>query len=301
MTVSKRLIAGLLALAVVLGGVLVLRPTETTLAAWSDEVTVDLPALHTGGVRMDVTPAAGTGSSATLGMSGDAAGTWRPSAVRVLLDGRALTGAELAGSTIEYRVAGSGGTCSPPTPATYTARPSGSATSFPVTGGADLNGRRTLCLTFTPSDQVRIQLGGRALSVTTAIEGVAAGSTWTAASEWAATQQLPAAPTVSAPTCTAGFLNQSVSLGWDWDRAGLSQDVRRWSVQVEDRGTWREVDSLSAGSRSARISPYDSGFVNFSTYTLRVAAVLPDGTSIPAPAGTQVRIERIGIGAAYCA
>lgn len=299
MTVTKRLTGALVVLAVLLGGVLLLRPTGSTLAAWSDEVTVEVPALRMGGVAVTVAPAPGA-ATATLGMSGDVSGTWRPSAVTVAADGRALTGTQLAGSAVEYRLAAANGTC-PTTTATFTVRPSGSGTSFPVTGGQDLSGQRTMCLTFVPSDQVRLQLGGRALSFTTTVSGVVDGAgTWTASAGWAATQQLPAAPSVPGPTCSRGTLNQSVTLSWEWDRAGLSQNVARWSLQLQDRGTWREVDSLSAANRSARISAYQFDFIGFDTYTLRVVGVLPDGTTIPSTSTSQVRVERIGFGAAYC-
>lgn len=299
MTAAKRLTAVVLLLAVVLVGAVLLRPTETTFAAWSDEVVVEVPVLSTGGVRLDVTPSGGT--SATLGMSGDLSGTWRPSTVRVMVDGRALTGTELSGSVIEYRVASAGAGCAGDTPA-FTARPSGTGASFAVTGAQQLSGARTLCLTFVPSDKVKVQLGGRALSFATTVDGVATGaSSWTAATTWSANQQLPAAPSVLGPTCSRGFLNQFVTLGWSWDRAGLSQNASHFSVQVEDRGTWREVGTLPVGTQSLRVSPYQFDFVNFDTYAVRVAAVLADGTTIPSTTTAKIRVERVGVGAAYCA
>lgn len=298
MTIAKRLTAAGLLLAVVLAGLLVLRPAQTTYAAWSDEVTVPVPTLQTGGVRLEVVPAGGT--AATVAMAGDTAGTWRPTQVRVSVDGRDLTGTELAGSRIEYRLAGTDSSC-PTGAATYTATPSGSATSFAVTGGDRLDGARTLCLTLVPSDTVRIQYGERTLSLTTSIDGVSTPATWTAAGTWAAEQQLPAGPSVSGPTCSRGFLNQRVTLDWSWDRAGLSQNVSHWALQVEDRGTWHEVRSLGANRREAVITPYDAGFIAFSTFHLRVVAVLPDGTTIPSTDTTKVRVERLGLGAAYCA
>lgn len=299
MTIAKRLTATGLLLAVVLAGMLLLRPTETTYAAWSDEVTVAVPTLQTGGVRLDVTP--GSGTAATVAMAGDTSGTWRPAEVRVSVAGRDLTGAELAGSRIEYRLAGAGDSC-PTGGASYTAAPSGSATSFAVTGGERLDGPRTLCLTFVPSDTMRIQYGEHKLSLTTSIDGVsAAPATWTAAGSWSADHRMPAGPSASGPQCSRGFLNQRVTLSWGWDRAGLNQDVSHWALQVEDRGTWREIQSLGAGRREAAITPYDSRFIEFSTFNLRVVAVLPDGTTIPSADTTRVRVERIGIGAAYCA
>lgn len=299
MTTTKRLTSVVLLLALVLAGVLVLRPTGATLAAWSDEVTVAVPTLRTGGVSMDVTSA--TGTTATVAMGGDVAGTWRPTTVRVSVDGRALTGAELSGSRVEYRVAAAGATC-PTTAPTFSAAPSGPATTFPVTGGAPLSGARTMCLSVVPSDQTRIALAGRTLSVATTIDGVTvAPTTWTTTGSWAADHRMPAGPSVTGPSCSRGFLNQVVTLGWSWDRAGLGQDVSRWSVQVEDRGSWREVKSVAARSTSTTISPYESNFIQFETYTMRVAAVLPDGTTIPSTTTTDVRIERIGLGAAYCA
>ena len=72
-------------------------------------------------------------------------------------------------------------------------------------------------------------------------------------------------------------------------------------LQVEDRGTWHEVRSLGANRREAVITPYDAGFIAFSTFHLRVVAVLPDGTTIPSTDTTKVRVERLGLGAAYCA
>src|SRR5690606_6283999 len=107
---TTRLTACLLALAVVLGGVLLLRPSESTLAAWSDEAAVPVAQLRTGGVQVDVA-APGSGTTATLGMSGATSGTWRPASVSVTSGGRALTGAELAGSRVDYRLAGTNGAC----------------------------------------------------------------------------------------------------------------------------------------------------------------------------------------------
>lgn len=297
---TTRFTACLLALAVVLGGVLLLRPSESTLAAWSDETTVAVPQLRTGGVAVDVT-ATGSGTTATLGMSGDTSGTWRPASVNITSGGRALTGAELAGSRVDYRIAGKNGTCVATDPVAFTAGPSGTRTSFPVTGGQALSGARTLCLTFVPSDQVTVQLGGRALSFTTVVDGTAtvAGS-WTATNTWTATHQLPAAPSVSPMRCSSGWLNQWVTLGWDWEPGGLTQSIARWSLQVDDRGTWREVGTLPARNRSTTISPYQFDFVSFDSYTVRVAAVLSDGTTVPASSSTKVRVERVGLGAAYC-
>ncbi|PYF99152.1 hypothetical protein SAMN05216184_10834 [Georgenia satyanarayanai] len=296
---TTRLTACLLALAVVLGGVLLLGPSESTLAAWSDETTTTVPQLRTGGVQVDVTTA-GAGTTATLGMSGDTSGTWRPGAVTVTSGGRALTGAELDGSRVDYRLAGTNGTCAATDPVAYTASLTGPRTSFAVTGGERLSGARTVCLAFVPSDQVRVQLGGRTLALATTVDGAATAGAWTAASTWTATHQLPAAPSVSAMRCTSGWLNQWVTLGWDWDAGGLNQAVARWSLQLEDRGTWREVGTVPARQRTTTVSPYQFDFVNFDSYTLRVAAVLADGTTVPAPSSTRVRVERIGLGAAYC-
>lgn len=296
---TTRLTACLLTLAVVLGGALLLRPSGSTLAAWSDETTVTVPQLRTGGVQVDVTTT-GTGAAATLGMSGDTSGTWRPGAVTIASDGRALSGAELAGSRVEYRLAGANGTCAATSPATYTAGVGGAGTSFVVSGGQRLSGARTLCVSFVPSDLVRVQLGGRTLSITTAVDGAATAGAWTATTTWTATQQLPAAPSVSAMRCTPGWLNQWVTLAWDWEAGGLTQSVSRWSLQLEDRGAWREVGTVSARSRSTTISPYQFDFVSFDSYTVRVAAVLADGTTVPAASSTKVRVERIGLGAAYC-
>ncbi|WP_152193088.1 hypothetical protein [Georgenia satyanarayanai] len=294
---TTRLTACLLALAVVLGGVLLLRPSESTLAAWSDEATVAVPQLRTGGVQVDVT---GSGTTATLGMSGDTSGTWRPAAVTVLSAGRALTGAELAGSRVEYRLARNGA-CVAADPVAYSASPSGTATSFPVTGGERLSGAHTVCLTFVPSDQVLVQLGGRALSFVTTVDGVAAPTgTWTAANTWTASHTLPAAPTVSALRCTPGWLNQWVTLGWDWDGGDAANRLARFSLQLQDRGTWRDVATISSRARTTTITPYQFSFVSFDSYTLRVVAVLNDGTTVPTSSTTNVRVERVGLGAAYC-
>ncbi|TNC18542.1 hypothetical protein FHE66_06360, partial [Georgenia sp. 311] len=289
----ERPTAVVLLLALLLGGALVLRPSGTTLAAWSDEVVVTVPALRTGGVRVDVAPSGST--SATIAMSGDVHGTWQPSAVRVGVDGRALTGSDLAGSTIEYRLATAGGTCPNGGAPAFTASPSGAGTSFTVTG-QQITGARTLCLTFVPSDKVRAELGGRALSFATSVTGLAAGSSaWTASTAWSATQQLPAAPRVTGPTCSRGFLNQFVTLSWEWDRAGLAQNAARFSLQVDDRGTWREVGTASVSSRpSATLSPYQFDVVTFDTYSVRVVAVLADGTTIPSSTTVRVRVERVG-------
>ncbi|WP_413450429.1 hypothetical protein AA0Y32_07140 [Georgenia phoenicis] len=293
---TTRLTACLLAIAVVLGGVLLLRPSESTLAAWSDEATVAVPQLRTGGVQVDV--AAATATSATVGMSGDASGTWRPGSVTVTSAGRAHTGAELAGSRIEYRLA-QGGVCVPTEPVAYTASPGGAGTSFAVAGGQPLSGAHTLCLTFVPSEQARVQLAGRTLSLVTTVDGAAAGA-WTATSTWTATHTLPALPTVSALRCTPGWLNQWVTLGWDWDGDAYSQQLVRWSLQLDDRGTWRDVGTIPARARTTTINPYQFSFVNFESYTLRVVAVLNDGTTVASGSTAKVRVERIGVGAAYC-
>lgn len=291
---TSRLTACLLTLAVVLGGVLLLRPSESTLAAWSDEVSVPVAQLRTGGVQVDV--ATTSGASATLGMSGDSSGTWRPGTVTVSSGGRAHTGTELAGSRVEYRLARNGA-CAATEPVAYTASPTGSGTSFAVTGGQRLTGAHTLCLTFVPSEQVSAQLGGRSLSFVTAVDGAGAGA-WTATNTWTATQQLPAA--VSALRCTPGFLNQWVTLGWDWDAEGQAKQLSRWSLQLDDRGTWRDVGTIPARARTTTINPYQFSFVNFESYTLRVVAVFTDGTTLPAASTAKVRVERVGIGAAYC-
>ena len=295
----ERPTAVVLLLVLLLGGALVLRPSGTTLAAWSDEVVVTVPALRTGGVRVDVAPS-GT-ASAAVGMSGDVHGTWRPSTVQVSVDGRALTGSDLAGSTVEYRLATPGGTCPSGGAPAFSASPSGPGTSFAVTG-QQVTGARTLCLTLLPSDKVRAELGGRALSFATSVAGLATGSSaWTASTAWSATQQLPAAPRVTGPTCSRGFLNQFVTLSWEWDRAGLAQNAARFSLQVEDRGTWREVGTAPVSSRPSMIvSPYQFDVVTFDTYTVRVAALLADGTTIPSSTTAKVRVERVGVGAAYC-
>lgn len=296
---TTRLTACLLALAVVLGGVLLLRPSESTLAAWSDEATVAVPQLRTGGVQVDVA-APGSGTTATLGMSGDTSGTWRPASVTITSGGRALTGAELAGSRVDYRIAGTNGTCAATAPVAFTASPSGTRTSFPVTGGQALSGARTLCLTFVPSDQLRLQQGGRTVSFATTVSGVAtAASSWTAASTWTATQQLPAAPSVTAPQCSNGW--GRVSLKWEWDRGGMSQDVTRWSVQAESDNGWREINSLPAGTREATVSSRDFPPFRFENTQVRVVAVLADGTTVSS-ATTTVRVERIVfLGAVSCA
>jgi len=294
---TTRLTACLLALAVVLGGVLLLRPSESTLAAWSDEATVTVPQLRTGGVRVDV--AGATAASATLGMSGDTSGTWRPGAVTVTSAGRVLTGAELAGSRVDYRLARNG-VCAATEPVLYSATPSGTASSFAVTGGERLSGARTLCLTFVPSDHVRLQLGGRSLSFATTVGGVAtASSTWTATNTWTATQQLPAAPSVTAPQCSSSW--PRVTLRWEWDRAGMVQDVTRWSVQAEAESGWREINSLNPSQRSTGVSSRDFPPFQFENTQVRVVAVLADGTTVTS-ATTTVRVERLVVlGAVYCA
>ncbi|WP_324653515.1 hypothetical protein [Georgenia sp. H159] len=287
MTTTKRLTAVVLLLALVLAGVLVLRPTGSTLAAWSDEVTVTVPTLRTGGVRMDVTPSAGT--TATVGMSGDVSGTWRPSTVRVSVDGRALTGAELTGSRVEYRVAAAGGTC-PTTAATYTATPSGTATDVPVTGGQPLAGARTLCLTFVPTDRIRIELGSRTVSFATTLDGVTvAPATWTTTGSWATELRVTPGPSVTGPTCSS--IHPRVTLGWDWNRAGMSVDVARWSVQVADGGTWREVATLMPAQRTVTVGPSDFTGHDAGTHTVRVVAVLTDGTTVPGTTHTEIRID----------
>lgn len=293
---TTRLTACLLAIAVVLGGVLLLSPSGSTLAAWSDEVTVAVPPLRTGGVQVDVTAA--TATSATFGMSGDTGGTWRPGSVTVTSGGRAHTGAELAGSRVEYRVARNG-VCAATEPVAYTASPGGPGTSFAVTGGQPLSGPHTLCLTLVPSEQVRVQLAGRTLSLVTTVDGAATG-TWTATNTWTASHSLPAIPTVSALRCTPGWLNQWVTLGWDWDANASPQQPVRWSLQLDDGGTWRDVSTISPRARTTTINPYQFSFVSFESYTLRVVAVLNDGTTVPSASTAKVRVERIGVGAAYC-
>lgn len=297
MTIGHRLVATLVVLTLAVAGVVALRPTGTTLAAWSDEVVVPVPTLHTGSIRMDVTTTAG--DKATVGMAGDATGTWRPTGVRATAEGRELSGSELTGSRVDYRLASSGGTCPSSSPL-YTATFTGSSPVAQVNGGEQLSGQRTLCLTFVPSDTTRVHLGGASLSLATTLDGVAPATTWTASNDWQATQKLAPAPSVGTPSCSAGFLNQRVTLRWDWDRAGLNQDVTRWSLQVQDGGTWTEVRSLSGGQRSTNITPYEFSFIRFDTYKMRVAAVLPDGTTI-ASAPSSIRVERLALGAVYCA
>ena len=289
MTPARRPAAVLLLLAVVLGGVLVLRPTGTTLAAWSDEVTVAVPTLRTGGVRLEVAPA-GTGTTATIGMTGEVAGTWRPSSVRGTADGRALAGSELAGSRIEYRVAtGATGTC-PTGPATYTVLPSGAATSFPVSGADQLSGARTVCLTFVPSDGTRTRLAGRTLSFTTSIDGVsAAPATWTAVGTWTVNQRLAPGASVSGPSCTPD--HPRVVLGWGWERGGLGVDPSRWSLQAETAAGWNEVRSVAGANRSVALSPSEFNGGQSGTHRVRVVAVLPDGTTIAGTTTTTLTIQ----------
>lgn len=298
MTIPKRLTAVLLLLAVLLAGLLVLRPTETTLAAWSDEVTVTVPPLRTGGVHLEVS--ADTAGAATVGMAGDTTGSWRPSTVRVTAEGRELSGTELAGSTVEYRLVDSGDTRPTGAPV-YVADLGGEVSSFAVTGGERLEGARTLLLTFVPSDRVMVEHGGRLLSLTTTIDGLTP-ATWTTSSSWATDQQLPPAPSVSDLMCSpGGWFNQRVTLDWDWDRAGLNQDVARWSLQVQDGSTWRETRSLPAAAQAVTVRQRDFDLVDFQHYTLRVAAVLPDGTTVPSEDTTRIRVDRFVIGAVYCA
>ena len=289
MTLPQRLTATVLLLAVVLSGLLLLRPAETTLAAWSDEVTVAVPALRTGGVRMEVTP---TGRTATVALTGDAAGTWRPSSVQVSAGGKVLTGADLAGSRVEYRL-GSGA-------APYSATLGGSLAAFPVSGNERLEGAHTLALAVQPSDRALIRYGGQDLTLTTTLDGAtAAPATWTAGGSWTAQYRLPTGPSVTGPQCVDSATRATLS--WGWDRGALSQDVARWSLQAADGSAWREIGSYAADQRSTTLRARDFGIVDFARYTLRVVAVLPDGTTLPSTGTTAVRVGRLLLGTVSCA
>lgn len=292
MTLTARLVTGLVVAAVTLLGLVVLRPAGTTLAAWSDEVTVAVPTLRTGGVQLAVTPA---GGAATVAMTGEAAGTWRPSTVQVAAQGQALTGADLAGARVEYRLAD--GTLA------YRAALDGGAASFPVSGDRRLAGTHTLFLTVVPSDRVLVAHGGATLSVTTTIDGATtAPATWTAAGTWVAEEELGPGPSVASLTCTPGPLGTRVTLDWDWDwdRGGLAQDVTRWSVQVEEGGTWHELHTLPAQHSFVHVRARDFDLVEIGTHTLRVAAVLPDGTTIPSDT-TRIHVLCLVVGGVRCA
>src|SRR5690606_26754795 len=133
--------------------------------------------------------------------------------------GQALTGADLAGSRVEYRLAD--GTLA------YRAALDGGAASFPVSGDRRLAGTHTLFLTVVPSDRVLVAHGGATLSVTTTIDGATtAPATWTAAGTWVAEEELGPGPSVASLTCTPGPLGTRVTLDWDWDwdwdRGGLA-------------------------------------------------------------------------------
>lgn len=299
MTIPKRLLTVILLAAVLLTGAVLLRPTETTLAAWTDEVTVPVGSLQTGGVRMDVQALSGDG--ARVAMAGDVGGTWRPATVRVNRAGGGQLGSELLGSRVEYRLAAADGSCRGGDAPIYTAQLDGAGLTAPVTGGERLEGARTLCLTFVPSDRTRIEHGGTTLTLTTTLDGVSvAPATWTATGTWAADQQLPAGPSVAGPTCSSSWLNPTVTLRWDWDRAGLSQDVARWSLQTQDGNSWREVRSVAAGDRSTVVRASDFNLIQFSSHTLRVVAVLPDGIEVPSTQTTRIKVERLLLGSVSC-
>lgn len=274
-----------LVLALLATALVVLRPTGTTLAAWSDEVTVEIPAMATGGIGMDVTPAAG--ASARVAVTGDVAGSWRPAGVRVSVDGQPLTGAQLAGSRVEYRLAAESGQCPTTGAARYSAELTGDASTFPVTGGERVSGPQTLCLTFVPSDKVRVDHGGRALSLTTELDGAAPAATWTAAGSWAASHQMAAAPVVDGLRCDrAGWLDSRGMISWDWlNGDGLS--ITHWEIQRQAGSSWPTVGTAAAGDRSWHASngTYPREFLGH-VQNLRVVAVLSDGTTTVASGST---------------
>lgn len=279
-----------LLLAVVATMLVALRPSGTTLAAWSDELSVELPPLTTAGIGMSVS-ASGTG--ARIVVSGDAAGTWRPSDVTLRAGGQPLTGDQLAGTTLEYRLAGADGRCTTSAQPRYSVAPSGAVTTFPVTGAERLSGERTLCLTVKPADRLRVSHGGQALTVSTTLDGAA--GTWTAAGAWAAGHQMPPAPSVSTPSCQKD--RGGVTLSWNWVDG---VPVTGWSVQVSQGATWKDVVDVGSTSTSVRLTArnFDRLF-QFSDYEARIVALLPDGTQI-ASASTVIGVERLIIGTVYC-
>src|SRR5699024_10336129 len=92
-----------------------------------------------------------------------------------------------------------------------------------------------------------------------------------------------------------------VTLRWEWDRAGMAQDVTRWSVQAQADNGWREINSLNANQRSTAVASRDFPPFQFDNTQVRVVAVLTDGTTLTS-ATTTVRVERlVFLGAVYCA
>lgn len=286
------------ALALVLALVAVLlvatRPAATTLAAWSDEVTVEVPVLSTGGIGVGVTPGAGT--SARIVVSGDVSGTWRPSRVRVTAGGQALTGAQLDGSRIEYRIADAQGQCATNVGAKYSATPSGTGAEFTIDGDGRESGAQTLCLTFVPSDKVRVSHGGQALTFATSLDGAAQAAGWTAASSWSTNHQLPAAPTVGDLRCApTGRWDATAVLHWNWTN-GDGTSLVRWEIQRQDGAQWHTLQSIT----DPRARSWSTSNINFPApykgrqYNLRAVAVLGDGsTHVVSDRTTTVQVNGI--------
>ncbi|MGO1174106.1 MAG: hypothetical protein ACTMKU_07365 [Actinomycetaceae bacterium] len=282
----SRALAVLTAMLAVVLAIVLLTPSGRTQAAWSDGVDVDVPAATTGNLSLAVSGAV-TGST-TVVPSGTVSSTWRPASVRVLANGGPLTGAQLAGSRIEYRAASSGA-CATASAATFTAAPAGAGTTFAVAGGTAQTGTRTLCVTLVPGDALRASHAGVQLSVETTLSATQPGSgTWTAGTSWTTTQQLPALPAIGTLDCSPLSNDKFVQLTWTWvdqeTGATSTASVERWRVEhrVATSGWAPMFDEIAPESRSLEIKWQDlpQQFQRNSIGHIRIVAELPDGSTV---------------------
>ncbi|MGC5629262.1 hypothetical protein ACPYO6_13595 [Georgenia sp. Z1344] len=294
----RALVAALLAVA----AVLVLQPSGSTTAAWSDSVDVAGASGTTGSLSLAVSGAV-TGS-AVVTPGGTVASTWSPTAVTVAAAGVPLTVAQLAGSRLEYRVPAAGAACSTTGTPLFTATPTGTGTSFTVSGGSALSGTRTLCVTLVPGDALRASYAGVALSVTTTITAAQSGTgTWTAGQSWTTAQQLPAPlpalPEVDSFRCGPLSNEKFVDLRWALTGASGSASVQGWRVEHRVAASdWTTIfDGIAASAQSYQIKWNDLPQrlrVN-STGSIRIVAVLTDGTRVASNAiGLDTSTQRGG-------
>lgn len=299
-------LAGLLAVAL---AVVVLAPSGTTLAGWSDREEVVLQPMTTDTVGLAVART-GTATASVTNTAGAAAVTWAPTAVTATA-GAGTTPAQAAeilrGLTVGY------GTDCAARPR-WTA-PAGSGATRTVTGpGAPLAAGATgaLCQQVVPQDAAALARdhGGRSITLTTQLSATAdVARAWTAGAQTDATYRVPF-PRPSSLTCRSGsfslFGGEKPSvLSWTWagEAKAAQPAVARWELLTLENGTWKQVDESVGGTLTANVFFADFPFFGVSAQPFKVRAYpfARDGridTSVYAESDTQVWVTKSGFGTA---
>ncbi|UNX56547.1 hypothetical protein MF406_03520 [Georgenia sp. TF02-10] len=259
-----------------------LAPTGATEARWYDAADVAVPALTTDTVALTAAPA--TTERATTLTAGQSTITWAPTAVTVTAGGAPVDPAVLSGTTIDYVPVAAGAACPATAAGAFRATPTAPAAPVTATGPEQrltlpAGTSAQLCAVVTPSLALRTALAGQTLALTTTLDSRSpAPATWQATTGWATTYQVPAAPTLSGPTCSP--VNPwKVRLSWAWteqDGSPSTVPVTAWELQRRTVFGWV---TLQAGiPAAARDTTLTGGWAGAAE--LRVVGTGPGGTTI---------------------